>query len=42
VTSGVGVGIASHLEQHDARRGRIGIALGVSLFMLSEWLAHHV
>jgi zinc transporter ZupT len=40
VTSGVGVGIASHLEQHHAPRGRIGIALGVALFMLSEWLAH--
>jgi ZIP family zinc transporter len=41
VTSGVGVGIASHLEQHHAPRGRLGLALGVSLFVLSEWFAHY-
>jgi zinc transporter, ZIP family len=41
VTSGVGVGIASHLEQHHAPRGRLGLVLGVSLFVLSEWLTHH-
>ncbi|HEY2733055.1 MAG TPA: hypothetical protein VGI70_03680 [Polyangiales bacterium] len=40
VTSGVGVGIASHLVKHRAPRGRLGLGFGVSLFVLSEWLLH--
>ncbi|HEX4353453.1 MAG TPA: ZIP family metal transporter, partial [Polyangiales bacterium] len=40
VTSGVGVGIASHLVKHRLPRGTLGLGFGVSLFLLSEWLLH--
>jgi zinc transporter ZupT len=40
VTSGVGVGIASHLFRHDNRRAIIGLTLGALIFALGEWLVH--
>jgi zinc transporter ZupT len=41
VTSGVGVGIASHLFRHDKHRALIGLTLGALIFALGEWFVHH-
>ena len=41
VTSGVGVGIATHLFRHDKRRASIGIVVGALIFAISEFFVHH-
>jgi zinc transporter ZupT len=40
VTSGVGLGIASHLLRRDAGKALVGMSVGAVIFALSEWLMH--
>jgi zinc transporter ZupT len=40
VTTGVGIGIATHLLRHDRKSASLGLALGVALFAIGEWLLH--
>ncbi len=40
VTSGVGIGIATHLLRRDASKALAGVVGGALIFALSEWLLH--